>query len=151
MTVVKHKAYRDLHRRTRACHADGAAPPNKRGRYHQLRLAHTAYAARDCSLAYGRTAVSDSPRAIHEELLRRSSPLNPPTSGWSATGLCRPQGTVEPVLREGSRKRRWPTRGCVIANDHYPTSAARRASLHGAPLKQFHVSTTRASVHAFHH
>ncbi|MEA2281704.1 MAG: CDP-glycerol glycerophosphotransferase [Solirubrobacteraceae bacterium] len=141
-----------------------ALDDDERGRYHQSRLAASAYAARRdrplrdavVYLSYGGRQYSDSPRAIHEELLRRDAPVE---HLWVVRdGLCRPpEGTT--VLREGSREYHEALADAryVIANDHFPTWFARRdgqtcvQTWHGTPLKRLglDVSTTRKTVRRF--
>jgi CDP-glycerol glycerophosphotransferase len=137
---------------------------DERGRYNQLRLRETAYkAARGAPL---RDAVvytsflgrqySDSPRAIHEELVRRDAPLE---HLWVVRdGRCRVPDTAT-VLPEGSREyhEALATARFVVANDHFPDWFRRRPeqiclqTWHGTPLKKlgFDVSDMRKQVRRF--
>src|SRR4051794_9191572 len=137
---------------------------DERGPYHQRRLRRTAYAtSRDEPLrdtvvyaSFGGRQYSDSPRAIHEELVRRDAPVEhlwvvrdgmaqvPPTAG---------------VLREGSREHHEALARArfVVSNDHFPDWFARRPdqvclqTWHGTPLKRLglDVSETRKSIRRF--
>ncbi|HEX5782308.1 MAG TPA: CDP-glycerol glycerophosphotransferase family protein, partial [Solirubrobacteraceae bacterium] len=137
---------------------------DERGRYNQGRLQATAYrGARSAPL---RDAVvyasflgrqySDSPRAIHEELVRRELPLE---HLWVVRdGQCRvPESAT--VLREGSREyhEALATARFVVANDHFPDWLRRRPdqvclqTWHGTPFKRlgFDVSDMRKTVRKF--
>ncbi len=137
---------------------------DERGRFHQGRLQASAYrAARSAPL---RDAVvyasflgrqySDSPRAIHEELVRREMPLE---HLWVVRdGQCNvPESAT--VLREGSREyhEALATARFVVANDHFPDWFSRRPdqvclqTWHGTPFKRlgFDVSDMRKTVRKF--
>jgi CDP-glycerol glycerophosphotransferase len=137
---------------------------DERGRYNQVRLRETAYnPSRSAPL---RDAVvytsflgrqySDSPRAIHEELVRRELPFE---HLWVVRdGRCRVPDTAT-VLREGSREyhEALATARFVVANDHFPDWFRRRPdqiclqTWHGTPLKKlgFDVSDMRKTVRRF--
>jgi CDP-glycerol glycerophosphotransferase len=101
---------------------------------------------------------SDSPRAIHEELVRRGAPLE---HFWIVRdGACEVPDTAT-VLREGSREHHEALARSryVVANDHFPSWFARRdeqvclQTWHGTPLKRLglDVSATRKTVRKFQH
>jgi CDP-glycerol glycerophosphotransferase len=137
---------------------------DERGGYHQRRLRTVAYPAhreqplRDAVVYvnYGGRQYSDSPRAIHEELVRRGSPLE---QLWVVRdGRCRVPDTVTAV-REGSREfhEALARARYVVSNDHFPSWFARRPdqlvlqTWHGTPLKRLglDVSDTRKSRRRF--
>jgi CDP-glycerol glycerophosphotransferase len=137
---------------------------DERGLYHQQRLQGTVYApARRAPL---RDAVvyssfigrqySDSPRAIHEELVRRAAPLE---HLWIVRdGRCAVPDTAT-VLREGSRAyhEALATARYVVSNDHFPDWVERRddqlflQTWHGTPFKKlgFDVSDMRGTTRKF--
>ena len=92
-------------------------------------------------LCFGGRVYADSPRAVHEELVRRGAPLE---HFWCVRDSAfRPPETAE-VLRHGSRdyyellaRARY-----LVSNDHWPTWFRRRSgqtclqTWHGAPLKR---------------
>jgi CDP-glycerol glycerophosphotransferase len=137
---------------------------DERGGYNQRRLREDAYPAhrseplRDAVvfLNYGGRQYSDSPRAIHEELVRRGSPLE---QLWVVRdGMCNPPDTVTPV-REGSREffAALATARHVVSNDHFPAWFQRRPdqvclqTWHGTPLKRLglDVSEMRKATRRF--
>jgi CDP-glycerol glycerophosphotransferase len=137
---------------------------DERGLYNQQRLRRTIYGpARTAPL---RDAVvyssflgrqySDSPRAIHEELVRRGAPLE---HLWVVRdGRCAVPDTAT-VLREGSREyhEAMATARHIVANDHFPDWFERRddqlclQTWHGTPFKKlgFDVSDMRQQVRKF--
>ncbi|HEY6696308.1 MAG TPA: CDP-glycerol glycerophosphotransferase family protein [Solirubrobacteraceae bacterium] len=137
---------------------------DERGLYNQQRLQRTAYGAlRDAPL---RDAVvyssflgrqySDSPRAIHEELVRRDAPLE---HLWVVRdGRCAVPDTAT-VLREGSREYHEALARAryVVTNDHFPEWFERREdqlclqTWHGTPFKRlgFDVSDLRKQRRKF--
>jgi CDP-glycerol glycerophosphotransferase len=92
-------------------------------------------------MSFGGHQYSDSPRAIHEELVRRDAPLE---HMWVVRDArCRiPAGTT--VLREGSREFHAALARAryVVGNDHFPDFFDRRPeqmclqTWHGTPLKR---------------
>ena len=122
---------------------------DERGPYHQRRLRSAAYApARNAPLrdavvysSFQGRQYSDSPRAIHEELVRRGAPLE---HLWVVSdGRCRVPETAT-VLREGSREH-YEAMGrarYVVANDGFPDWFARREDQiclqtgHATPIKR---------------
>ena len=137
---------------------------DERGPFHQRRLRATAYAARRAAPL--RDAVvynsflgrqySDSPRAIHEELVRRDAPFE---HLWVVRdGACTVPGTAT-VLREGSHEyhEALATSRYIVTNDHFPDWFMRRddqlclQTWHGTPLKRlgFDVSDMRRTVRRF--
>jgi CDP-glycerol glycerophosphotransferase len=137
---------------------------DERGLYHQLRLRRTVYGP--ARIAPLRDAVvyssflgrqySDSPRAIHEELVRRDAPLE---HLWVVRdGRCAVPDTAT-VLREGSREyhEAMATARYIVANDHFPDWFERRdeqlclQTWHGTPFKKlgFDVSDMRKQVRKF--
>jgi CDP-glycerol glycerophosphotransferase len=99
---------------------------------------------------------SDSPRAIHEELVRRGMPLE---HLWVvADGQCEVPSTAQ-VVREGSRE--WHealgNARYVVSNDHFPSWFKRRPdqvclqTWHGVPLKRlgFDVMSRRQQLNRF--
>ena len=136
----------------------------ERGAYHQRRLRRTVYGPaasaplRDTvvySSFLGRQ-YSDSPRAIHEELVRRGAPVE---HLWVVRdGRCNVPATAT-ALREGSREYHEALGRArfVVSNDHFPDWFARRPeqvclqTWHGTPLKRlgFDVSDLRRTVRRF--
>jgi CDP-glycerol glycerophosphotransferase len=137
---------------------------DERGLYNQRRLRSTVYApARGAALRHavvyssflGRQ-YSDSPRAIHEELVRREAPLE---HLWVVRdGRCAVPETAT-ALREGSREyhEAMARARYVVANDHFPGWFERRddqlclQTWHGTPFKKlgFDVSDARKQVRRF--
>src|SRR4051812_20964472 len=137
---------------------------DERGLYNQQRLRRTAYGAsrtaelRDAvvySSFLGRQ-YSDSPRAIHEELVRRGAPLE---HLWVVRdGRCEVPDTAT-VLREGSREyhEAMARSRYIVSNDHSPAWFDRRddqlclQTWHGTPFKKlgFDVSDMRKQVRKF--
>jgi CDP-glycerol glycerophosphotransferase len=128
---------------------------DERGPYNQSRLRDTVYVARRTQplkeaviyTSFHGRQYSDSPRAIHEELVRRGAPLE---HLWVvADGQCEvpPSATV---VRDGSREHfdALATARYVVANDHFPDWFARRPdqvalqTWHGAPLKRLGFDVT---------
>lgn len=123
--------------------------PDERGQYHQRRLRATAYGGARSEplreavvyLSFQGRQYSDSPRAIHEALVRRGAPLE---HLWVVRdGRCEvPAGTT--VLREGSREYHEALARAryVVSNDHFPEFFTRRLdqtclqTWHGTPLKR---------------
>jgi CDP-glycerol glycerophosphotransferase len=127
----------------------------ERGMYHQRLLREEVYVARrkaplrDAVLytSFDGRQYSDSPRAIHEELVRRGSPLE---HLWVVRdGQCRAPDTAQAV-RELSRE--WyealGSARYVVTNDHFPGWFRRRPdqiclqTWHGAPLKPLGLDVT---------
>jgi CDP-glycerol glycerophosphotransferase len=122
---------------------------DERGPYRQRELRDTVYRARRSQplrdavvyASYDGRQCSDSPRAIHAELVRRGAPLE---HLWViADGMARaPAGAA--VLREGSREHYEALANAryVVANDHFPEWFRRRddqicvQTWHGTPLKR---------------
>jgi CDP-glycerol glycerophosphotransferase len=137
---------------------------DERGRYHQERLRRTVYVTgrsaplRDAVVynSFLGRQYSDSPRAIHEELVRRGAPLE---HLWVVRdGRCRVPETAT-LLREGSREYHEALAQArfVVANDHFPDWFARRSdqiclqTWHGTPFKRlgFDVSDLRKQIRKF--
>jgi CDP-glycerol glycerophosphotransferase len=137
---------------------------DERGLYNQQRLRRTVY--RGARTAQLRDAVvyssfigrqySDSPRAIHEELVRRDAPLE---HLWVVRdGRCAVPDTAT-VLREGSREyhEAFARARYIVSNDHFPDWFERRddqlclQTWHGTPFKKlgFDVSDMRKQVRRF--
>jgi CDP-glycerol glycerophosphotransferase len=137
---------------------------DERGAFHERRLQRTAYAARrDEAL---RDAVvyssflgrqySDSPRAIHEELVRRGAPLE---HLWIVNDARCVVPETATVLREGSREffEALASSRYVVYNDHFPDWFSRRddqvclQTWHGTPLKRlgFDASQTQRTIRKF--
>ncbi|HKH18901.1 MAG TPA: CDP-glycerol glycerophosphotransferase family protein [Solirubrobacteraceae bacterium] len=150
-TTVAHKSFR------LASTPDGCAAlivgrdldDDERGEYHQRRLRATAYVARRTEplrqavvyASFGGRQYSDSPRAIHQELVRQGAPLE---HLWVVRdGMCEVPRTAT-VLREGSREHHeaFARSRFIIANDHFPDWYRRRPdqtsiqTWHGTPLKR---------------
>src|SRR4051812_25022199 len=125
------------------------------GQYHQRLLREQVYVARrqeplrDAVLytSFDGRQYSDSPRAIHEELVRQESPLE---HLWVVRdGQCRVPDTAQAV-RELSRE--WyealGSARYVVTNDHFPGWFRRRPdqtclqTWHGAPLKPLGLDVT---------
>jgi CDP-glycerol glycerophosphotransferase len=122
---------------------------DERGGFRQLRLRTSFYRAqrarevRDVVLydCFGGREYSDSPRAIHEELVRRSAPCE---HLWVARdGSCRPPESAVP-LRERSREyyEAFARARYLVSNDHWPKWFVRGSeqtclqTWHGSPLKR---------------
>jgi CDP-glycerol glycerophosphotransferase len=164
--VVGHKPFTFGVRGDNACTllVERDLDDDERGGYHGRRLREVAYPAhreqplRDAVLfiSYGGRQYSDSPRAIHEELVRRGSPLE---QLWVVRdGACRvPESGV--AVREGSREyhEALARSRYVVSNDHFPSWFVRRPdqlclqTWHGTPLKRLglDVSDLRKTVRKF--
>lgn len=137
---------------------------DERGSYHQRRLRETVYATRRCEplrdavvfASFGGRQFSDSPRAIHQELVRRGTPLE---QLWVVRdGMCEVPDSAT-VLREGSREHHEALARAryVVSNDHFPDWFLRRPdqtclqTWHGTPLKRLglDVSDTRKVIRRF--
>jgi CDP-glycerol glycerophosphotransferase len=122
---------------------------DERGPFQQRRLRRTAYAAhrgeplRDVAVfsSFGGRQYSDSPRAVHEELVRRGAPLE---HFWIVgDGQCAVPPSATPV-REGSREHHelLARARFVVTNEALPEWFSRRADQvtlqtgHGTPLKR---------------
>jgi CDP-glycerol glycerophosphotransferase len=122
---------------------------DERGDYHKRRLRATAYLGRrdeplrDAVIysSFGGRQYSDSPRAIHQELVRQGAPLE---HMWVVRdGMCEIPPTAK-VVREGSREHHEALARSrfVIANDHFPDWYRRRPdqtsiqTWHGTPIKR---------------
>jgi CDP-glycerol glycerophosphotransferase len=140
-------------------HAD-----DERGPYHQRELRENVYVARrheplrDAVVyrSFNGRQYSDSPRAIHEELVRRGAPLE---HLWVVQdGMCEVPPTAK-VVREGSREyyEALGNARFVVSNDHFPGWFARRPdqvclqTWHGVPLKRlgFDVTARRSQLNRF--
>lgn len=127
----------------------------ERGTFHQRRLLHSAYVARrgeplrDAVLytSFGGRQFSDSPRRIHEELVRRGAPLE---HLWVVhDGMVRPPATAT-TIRAGSSEHHHAlaTARWIVANDHLPELFERRdgqvvvQTWHGTPLKRLGLDVT---------
>jgi CDP-glycerol glycerophosphotransferase len=121
--------------------------PDERGGFRQRRLQTGLYQARselrDAVLyeSFGGRECSDSPRAIHDELVRRGAPLE---HLWVVRdGACTVPETAVAV-RELSKDyyEAYASARYVVANDYWPRWAVRRPeqtwvqTWHGAPLKR---------------
>jgi CDP-glycerol glycerophosphotransferase len=165
-TVVDHKSFalgvRANHSAVLAVTVD--LDVHERGGFHQRRLQENDYPAarsqplRDAVLftSFGGRQYSDSPRAIHEELVRRGSELE---QLWVVRdGRCAVPPTAT-VVREGSREyyEAMATARYVVSNDHFPGWFDRRPdqvclqTWHGTPLKRLglDVSDMRKTVRRF--
>jgi CDP-glycerol glycerophosphotransferase len=138
--------------------------PDERGPYNQRRLRTVVYpAARAQELreavvysSFGGRQCSDSPRAIHAELVRRGAPLE---HLWVVSdGMAQvPDGATE--LRESSREHHQALARAryVVTNDHFPDWFRRRddqvcvQTWHGTPLKRlgFDVSAMQKTIRNF--
>jgi CDP-glycerol glycerophosphotransferase len=107
-------------------------------------------------MSFNGRQYSDSPRAIHEELVRRGAPFE---HYWIVRdGRCRVPPTAT-VLREKSEKyyEVLATARHVVVNDHFPGWLERRddqtflQTWHGTPLKQlgFDVPASRGQARIF--
>ncbi|HKH18898.1 MAG TPA: CDP-glycerol glycerophosphotransferase family protein [Solirubrobacteraceae bacterium] len=165
-SVVAHKPF------TLAATTDGEAVlavgrdlgDDERGPFHARVLRSTAYAGRRTEplldtvvyTSFRGRQYSDSPRAIHEELVRRSAPLE---HLWIVRdGACRVPETAR-ILREGSREHHQALAQTryLVTNDHFPEWFERRTgqtcvqTWHGTPLKKlgFDVSKLRGATRQF--
>jgi CDP-glycerol glycerophosphotransferase len=119
------------------------------GAFNQRRLQEAEYARRRTEplrdavvySSFGGRQYSDSPRAIHEELVRRDAPLE---HLWVVRdAMCNPPASAE-VIREGSRAfhEALARARFIVANDHFPEWFGRRhdqvclQTWHGTPLKR---------------
>jgi CDP-glycerol glycerophosphotransferase len=138
--------------------------PDERGPYHQRRLRDVVYRARRTEplldtvvyTSFGGRQCSDSPRAIHDELVRRGAPLE---HLWVVRdGMARaPAGSA--TLREDSREHHEALARAryVVTNDHFPEWFSRREdqvclqTWHGTPLKRlgFDVSAMQKTKRRF--
>ncbi len=137
---------------------------DERGGFAQRRLRTSFYpgkrslALRDAVVyeSFGGRAYSDSPRAVHEELVRRGAPFE---HLWVVRdGAFQPPAAAA-ALRHGSREyyEALARARYVVANDHWPRWFLRRPdqvcvqTWHGAPLKlQGHALADRPkAVHAY--
>jgi CDP-glycerol glycerophosphotransferase len=137
---------------------------DERGLYNQQRLRRTVYGpGRSAELrdtvvysSFVGRQYSDSPRAIHEELVRRGAPLE---HLWVVRdGRCAVPDTAA-VLREGSREyhEAMARARYIVSNDHFPEWFERRddqlclQTWHGTPFKKlgFDVSDLRKQVRKF--
>lgn len=131
---------------------------DERSIYDQRRLEQHGYRARRSAplrdavayVSFGGRQYSDSPRRIHEELVRRGSPLD---HEWVVhDGMVRPPQTATTV-RTGSREHfetlataRW-----IVTNDHLPDFFERREdqtvvqTWHGTPLKRLGLDVESAA------
>ncbi len=165
-TVVGHKAFALTigadHRAVLAVARD--LDDDERGPFNQRRLRATAYAPsraeplRDAVVytSFLGRQYSDSPRAIHEELVRRGAPLE---HLWVVRDGQAAVPDSAHVLREGSREYHEALARAryVVTNDHFPDWFVRREdqvclqTWHGTPLKRlgFDVSDMRRTVRRF--
>jgi CDP-glycerol glycerophosphotransferase len=137
---------------------------DERGAYNQRVLRETAYVTRRVEPlrdtvvydSFNGRQYSDSPRAIHEELVRRDAPLD---HLWVVRdGMCEVPASAR-VLRAGSREHleALAQTRYVVTNDHFPDWFARRPeqvclqTWHGTPLKRLglDVSETRKQIRRF--
>jgi CDP-glycerol glycerophosphotransferase len=162
-TAVGHKHF------SFAALADGSAAlvaerdlaEDERGPYHQRRLRASVYAAgrdapvRDAVIysSFAGRQYSDSPRAIHEELVRRGAPVE---HLWVVRdGACEVPATAT-VVRKGSREYydALARSRFVVTNDSLPAWFRRREdqccvqTLHGTPLRRvgFDVAANRGKA-----
>ena len=137
---------------------------DERGPYNQRRLRRAVYAPgrsaplRDTVVytSFRGRQYSDSPRAIHEELVRREAPLEHVWIVKDAAAVVPPTATV---VRDGSREamQAWATSRYAVVNDHFPDWFRRREdqtcvqTWHGTPLKRlgFDVSQLRGGRRRF--
>jgi CDP-glycerol glycerophosphotransferase len=150
-TVISHKPFR------LEAAGDGAAilvverdlDDDERGPFHQARLRRDVYSARRADAlrdavvytSFGGRQYSDSPRAIHAELLRRGAPLE---HLWVVDDAAFPAPARAQPLRAGSRAHHEALARArfVVANDPLPRWFEPRAdqiclqTWHGTPLKR---------------
>jgi CDP-glycerol glycerophosphotransferase len=137
---------------------------DERGRFNQQRLRRTVHAParteplRDAVIysSFRGRQYSDSPRAIHEELVRREAPFE---HLWVVgDGQCEVPRTAT-VLRDGSREYHEALARAryVVYNDHFPEWYVRRPdqvcvqTWHGTPLKRlgFDASQKQRTIRRF--
>src|SRR4051812_47880076 len=137
---------------------------DERGAYNHRVLRETAYGARRSAplrdavvyASFNGRQYSDSPRAIHEELVRRGAPLE---HLWVVRdGMCEVPDSAR-VLRAGSRDHLEALAQAryVVTNDHFPDWFLRRPdqiclqTWHGTPLKRLglDVSQSRKAIRRF--
>ncbi|MEA2441584.1 MAG: CDP-glycerol glycerophosphotransferase [Thermoleophilaceae bacterium] len=135
---------------------------DERGAYHQRRLREKVYVAqrseplRDAVVyaSFDGREYSDSPRAIHEELVRRDTPVE---HLWVVRdGMCEAPASAR-KLREGSREYYEALAGArfVVSNDLLPSWFVRRPdqvclqTWHGAPVRNFDPGATRHPLTRF--
>ena len=122
---------------------------DERGRYNQRRMRRTVYQdgrsepLREAVLymSFGGRQYSDSPRAVHEQLVRREAPLE---HLWVVSDLRFPVPEGAVGLREGSREYHEALARAryVVANDFLPDAFVRRPdqvclqTWHGTPIKR---------------
>ena len=139
---------------------------DERGRFNQLRLRREVYLGRrheplrDAVVysSFRGRQFSDSPRMIHEELVRRGAPLE---HLWIVKDGQAAVPDSATVLRDGSREsfEALATARYVVVNDHFPNWFHRRddqvglQTWHGTPLKRLglDVSQTRQTIRRFQH
>ena len=165
-TVVHHKPFilgASPYERA-VLHVQRDLDDDERGAFNQRRLRDTAYAARRSEslrdavvyTSFGGRQYSDSPRAIHEELVRRGAPLD---HYWIVRdGMCEVPETAT-VVRAGSKDHleMMARARYVVSNDHFPEWFLRRTdqtclqTWHGTPLKRLglDVSETRKAIRKF--
>jgi CDP-glycerol glycerophosphotransferase len=121
--------------------------PDERGPYHQRRLRdhyrlHRSEPLRDAVVytSFNGRQCSDSPRAIHDELVRRAAPLEHLWVVWD--GMARVPAGATKVRRDSREHREALARArYVVSNDHFPGWFRRRddqvcvQTWHGTPLK----------------
>jgi CDP-glycerol glycerophosphotransferase len=136
----------------------------ERGRYNQLRLRRTAYAERRSAplrdavfySVFGGRHVGDSPRRIHEELVRRGAPLEHRWVVHDGQAVV-PDGAE--ALRSGGREHfeALATSRYLVVNDRLPRWFEPREdqvvlqTWHGTPVKQIgrDAALMRAGAHRF--
>jgi CDP-glycerol glycerophosphotransferase len=122
---------------------------DERGGFHQRRLRTAFYRAkrrrrlRDAVLyeSFGGQAYSDSPRAVHEELVRRDAPFE---HLWVVRDAAYRVPATAVGVRELSKEyyAAYARARYVVANDYWPRWPSRRSeqtwlqTWHGAPLKR---------------
>ena len=150
-TVVNHKPFTlAMERDDRATlFVERDLDEDERGPYNQRMLRETAYRARRSEplrdtvvfTSFHGRQFSDSPRAIHEELVRRGAPVE---QLWVVRdGMCQVPPTAK-VVRDGSREHHeaLATARWLVSNDHFPDWFSRREdqvclqTWHGVPLKR---------------
>ena len=137
---------------------------DERGSFNQRRIRERFYSGKRTEpladavvfASFRGRQYSDSPRAIHEELVRRGSPLE---QQWVVRdGACEVPATAK-LLRQGSRDQyeAFARARYIVVNDHFPDWFRRRPdqicvqTWHGTPLKRlgFDVSQLRGSSRKF--
>jgi CDP-glycerol glycerophosphotransferase len=136
---------------------------DERGAFNQRRLERRSSAARREPLrdtvvysSFLGRQFSDSPRAIHEELVRRGAPLE---HLWIVNDAQCVVPETATVLRDGSREfyEALASSRYVVYNDHFPDWFSRRPdqvclqTWHGTPLKRlgFDASQTQRTIRKF--